>query len=285
MTKKKEKYEVITADLYEEDERRVSIGNPVLDKITGGGVPIGKVVELYGDWSTGKTVLAWTILREAQKMGGYTLLIEAEDAFNKEFASTCGLDLDKLRIIRSTKEYPLTCPIFFTAVAKEMRKANRNYPFSVIALDSLAALNPAAEAADGDEAFDKHYMGTLAREMSKGLRLLKPQLHPYNSTLVIVNQVRDNIGVMFGNKETTPGGRAVKFFSDLRLLLARPKKERKAKEDVGILATFYVAKNKIAPPFKSSKFRILWDIGLDPSYGVEEDVPEGNVEENEEDTG
>lgn len=271
MAKKKEKgYELITGDKWEETGISVPMGNPLIDKLIGGGIPTGACVEIFGEWSTGKSVLAWTLAREAQKLGGFTLLVETESAFRKSFAEKCGLDLTKLKMLTHTREQPITVPIFFEVAEIEMRKAQRYYPFSVIILDSLAALNSAARTEDGKESYGKHYMADVARQMAQGLNRFKGLLKPWNGILVIINQVRDNVGVLFGNKQTTPGGKAVRFYSDLRVLLHNPKKEVKNKEDTGILVGFYVAKSKLAKPFGKAQIRIDFEKGLDPNYGVEE---------------
>jgi len=267
MTKKKEKeYNIISADEYVEYDMGVSLGNPKLDRLIGGMIPIGKQVEIYGKWSTGKTVLLWTILREAQKMGAYTLLAEAEDAFNKKFAAACGLDLKKLKMLVGDKESPLTVPRFFEVAETKLKEAQRHYEFSVTGLDSLAALNSAMRVKDGKESYDKQYMSDVARQMTQGLNRLKGLLRPWKGILVIVNQVRDNVGVLYGNKITTPGGNAVKFHSDLRLQLYSPKRVDANTAEIGI----YVSKSRLAPPFQRAKFRIHFDSGLDPKYGTEE---------------
>lgn len=268
MTKKKKEYSLIGGDEYEESELGVGLGNPILNNLIGGQIPVGRMVELFGPWATGKSVLAWTILREAQKAGAFTLLIESEAAFSKKFATACGLDLKKLKMLVPTKEQALTVPTFFSVTENEMRKSQRHYPFSVIAVDSVAALNTSAVEKDGLESYDKVYMATLARQLSQGLNRLKGLLRPWNAVLIMVNQTRDNPGVLFGNSETTPGGKALKFYADLRIRLSNDKKEKNGK---GMTANFYVAKSKLAPPFGRARFRIRWDLGLDPKYGKEEE--------------
>lgn len=268
MAPKKEKgYTLITADEYEESDIKISLGNPAIDNLIGGGVRPGDQIETYGKWSTGKTILGWTFLREAQKLGAKTLLVEAEQAFSKDFAAKCGLDLKKTSMLISTKDHPLTAPIFLEAFEDMMKASQRHYPFFVGVLDSLASLNAAMVQADGKASYGKAYMAVMAREMSQGLNRLKPMLRPYNGVLFIVNQVRDNVGVLYGEKTTTPGGNAVKFYSDLRILLKNAKKEK----GQGILVKLYIAKSKLAEPFGEVEVRFSFKSGLDPKYGKEEE--------------
>lgn len=271
-TKKEKSYTLITADEYEESDIRVSLGNPLINQIIGGGIRPGDQVETYGKWSTGKTILGWTLLREAQELGAKTFLAEAEAAFNKAFATKCGLDLKKTSMLVSTKEQPLTAPVFFEAFEDEMKASQRHYPFFVGVLDSLASLNAALIQKDGKKAYSNQYYAAMAREMSQGLNRLKPMLRPHNAILFIVNQVRDNVGVMFGDKITTPGGNAVKFYSDLRIQLKNAKKVAD-----GILVKLYIAKSKLAPPFGEAEVRFDFNIGLDPVYGKEEKEENGEA--------
>nr|NIQ32746.1 hypothetical protein [Nitrososphaeria archaeon] len=163
MPKKEKGYTLITADQYEESDLRISLGNPLIDDKIGGGVPPGVQIETYGKWSTGKTIMGWTLLREAQKLGGKTFLCEAEQAFNKEFATKCGLDLKKTAMLISTKEQPLTAPLFFEAFEDEMKSSQRHYPFFVGVLDSLASLNAALIQKDGKASYSKQYYSAMAR--------------------------------------------------------------------------------------------------------------------------
>jgi len=261
MTKKKKEYTIISANEWEESDLLVSLGNPILDQIVGGGIPLGRQIEFYGSWSTGKTVLTWTLLREAQKLGGKVFLVEAEHAFRKDFAEKCGLDLNKLSILISTKECPITIPIAFEAIEDQM-KASRS-EFFVAAVDSIAGLLSSPQAEDGIKSYSTVYVAPESREIGKCLRRIKAMIRPYNTILVFVNQVRDSISILYGDKKTTPGGSMIKYYSDIRLFL-----KKRAEDPKGILVQTHVEKNKLSPPFRKALVRII-DSGLDPSWGQE----------------
>ena len=265
---------IIKASEYEELEGGVKFTNEALNNVFGGIIPIGRVVEMYGDWSTGKTLMCYDLLADAQKAGAYTLLAETEGAFTKEFATRCGLDLSNLGLLLPAKDDPLTAGKFFKTAEETMVNNLDKFPFTVVAVDSLTGLNSQFRVADGTDSYDKQYVGDIPRIMSQGLNRLKGMLRPLRGILIIVNQVRDKIGVMFGDKNETPGGRAVKFYADLRLHLSgKAKWEPKTKPIRGQMGKMYVAKSKLAPPFDDCKFRLIFEaedpeqkLGLDSDY-------------------
>jgi len=275
MTQSKPKeWGIISAEEYEELEGGIGFTNPALNELFGGVIPIGRLVELYGDWSTGKTLLCHDLLVFAQEVGAYTLLFETEGAFTRKFAARCGLDLSKLDLAVPTKENPLTAAMFFEATEMKMEENLEKYPFSVVAVDSLTGLNSQFKVADGIDSYDKQYVGDMARIMSQGLNRLKGRLRPLRGILIIVNQIRDKIGVMFGMPYDTPGGRAVKFYSDLRLrLTGKAAWKPKTLPVEGQIGKMFVEKSKLAPPHGEQKFRIIFKstdpqqkLGLDSAY-------------------
>lgn len=265
---------IIKASDYKEVEGGIGFTNDALNQVFGGSIPVGRVVEMYGDWSTGKTLMCYDLLVSAQKEKAYTLLAETEGAFTKDFAVRCGLDLSNLGLIIPEKDKPVTAGEFFKSAEETMDNNLGKYPFTVVAVDSLTGLNSQFRTADGIDSYDKQYVGDIPRIMSQGLNRLKGLLRPLHGILIIVNQVRDKIGVMFGDKNETPGGRAVKFYSDLRLHLKGKKIwEPKTRPVRGQMGSMYVAKSKLAPPFDTCKFRLIFEttdpeqkLGLDSDY-------------------
>jgi len=256
-------FDIVTGHMYDDSMTLISTGSYAIDIILGGGVPTGRLSELYGSFSTGKSVLGWSILREAQRMGGLSVLFEAEHAFKKDFAEKCGLDLANMLIV-----IPESVEHFFQTTEKIVT-TYEDYPFVCIVLDSLASLASSKEAEKAEAAYEKVDMGKKAQEISQGLRRMIPLVRKRNAALVIVNQVREKVGVLFGDKTTTPGGKAVKFHASQRLLLSyRGKILNDKKLATGIDAEAYVAKNKIAPPFRAADFTIHYDSGLDRWKGL-----------------
>jgi recombination protein RecA len=246
----------------------ISTGCLSLDVALGvGGIPKGRVVEIYGPESSGKTTLALHIVAEAQKAGGFAAFIDAEHAVDPDYSKKLGVNTEELLISQpDTGEQALE--ICETLV--------RSGALDVIVIDSVAALVPRAEL-EGDMG-DSH-MGLQARLMSQALRKLTGTVSRSNTTVIFINQIREKIGVMFGNPETTPGGRALKFYSSVRLEIRRITTIKDGTEMVGSRVRVKVVKNKVAPPFKKSEFDIMYGLGISYVGDIIDLAVEGNIVE------
>jgi len=234
-----------------EEVKGISTGSLGLDLALGGkGLPRGRIIEIFGAESSGKTTIALHAVANAQKAGGVAAYIDAEHALDPSWAKRVGVDLENLLVSQPS------CAEEALRIAEMLVKSNA---VDIIVIDSVAALVPKAEV-EG-EIGDAH-VGLQARLMSQALRILNPTIGRTNTCLIFINQVRQKVGVFFGSPETTSGGLALKFYASVRMQVTRVGQIKKGDETIGSEVQVKVVKNKVAPPFRQCRFELMYDSGI-----------------------
>ena len=244
----------------------IPTGSISLDQALGvGGIPKGRVTEVFGAEASGKSTLAYHVMAEAQLAGGTAAYVDAEHALDPTYAAKCGIDLDELLVSQpDTAEQGLEICEYLV----------RSGAVDVVVVDSVAALVPRAEL-EGDMG-DTH-VGLQARLMSQALRKLTSAISRSNTAVIFINQIREKVGVFFGNPEVTPGGRALKFYSSVRIDMRRLESIKQGKDILGNRVRVRILKNKVAPPFRVAEFDIMFNEGISKSGDLLDLATEADV--------